>query len=201
LGFGAYFSFLGAGFMLIEVGLIQRLLILLGSPTHTVALILFAMLLGGAFGARLGQRGSGDDPADRRAFSCAVVGCAAVLAGLALPYVAESLLSAPYVIRLASGFVLCAGLGAVMGVPFPAGVRAATLWQPDSVPFLWGVNGVTSVVGSVLAAILGKTIGSSRVVLAGGVVYLVAAIWVVLSRRRLVIGIGRLKEADASALP
>jgi hypothetical protein len=201
LGFGAYFSFLGAGFMLIEVGLIQRLLILLGSPTHTVALILFAMLLGGAFGARLGQRGSGDDPADRRAFSCAVVGCAAVLAGLALPYVAESLLSAPYLVRLVAGFALCAGLGAVMGVPFPAGVRAATRWRADSVPFLWGVNGVTSVVGSVLAAILGKTIGSSRVVLAGGVVYLVAALWVVLSRRRLVIGIGRLKEADASALP
>jgi hypothetical protein len=184
LAFGAYFSFLGAGFMLIEVGLIQRLLILLGSPTHTVALILFAMLLGGACGARLGQRGRGDDPADRRAFSCAVVGCAAVLAGFVLPFVAETLLSAPYVIRLASGFVLCAGLGAVMGVPFPAGVRAATHWWPDSVPFLWAVNGVTSVVGSVLAAILGKTIGSSRVVLVGGVVYLVAAVWVAFSNPR-----------------
>jgi hypothetical protein len=192
--FGAYFSFLGAGFMLIEVGLIQRLLILLGSPTHTVALILFAMLLGGACGARLGQRGIGDDAPDRRAFSCAVVGCAAVLAGLVLPFVAESLLSASYAIRLASGFGLCAGLGAVMGVPFPAGVSAATRWRPDSVPFLWGVNGVTSVVGSVLAAILGKTIGSSRVVLAGGVVYLMAALWVAFFDRRALAGGARAPE-------
>jgi MFS-type transporter involved in bile tolerance (Atg22 family) len=114
-----------------------------------------------------------------------VVGCAAVLAGLVLPVVAERLLGASYLVRLASGFALCAGLGAVMGVPFPAGVRAATRWRPDSVPFLWGVNGVTSVVGSVLAAILGKTIGSSRVVLAGGVLYLIAALWVVLARRRI----------------
>ena len=68
-----------------------------------------------------------------------------------------------------------------MGVPFPEGVRAATRWRPDSVPFLWGVNGVTSVVGSVLAAILGKTIGSSSVVLTGGVVYLIAALWTALT--------------------
>jgi hypothetical protein len=181
LSFGAYFSFLGAGFMLIEVGLIQRLLILLGSPTHTVALILFAMLLGSAFGARLGRRALGDDAADRRALACALVGCAAILVSLALPVVAESLLSAPYAIQIVSGFILCAGLGAFMGVPFPEGVRAATRWRPDSVPFLWGVNGVTSVVGSVLAAILGKTIGSSRVVLTGGVVYLIAALWAAVS--------------------
>ena len=185
LAFGAYFSCLGAGFMLIEVGLIQRLLILLGSPTHTVALILFAMLLGGACGARLGQRAGGDDAADHRALACAVAGGAAVLAGLVLPFAADGLLSAPYLVRLAAGFAICAGLGAVMGVPFPAGVTAATRWRPDSIPFLWGVNGVTSVVGSVLAAILGKTIGSSRVVLFGGAVYLAAALWVVISRRRM----------------
>jgi hypothetical protein len=184
LSFGAYFSFLGAGFMLIEVGLIQRLLILLGSPTHTVALILFAMLLGGAFGARLGRRALGDDAADRRALACALVGCAAVLVSLVLPVVAESLLSAPYAIQIVAGFTLCAGLGAFMGLPFPEGVRAATRWRPDSVPFLWGVNGVTSVVGSVLAAILGKTIGSSRVVLTGGVVYLIAALWTALTSSR-----------------
>jgi MFS family permease len=139
------------------------------------------MLLGSAFGARLGRRALGDDAADRRALACALVGCAAILVSLALPVVAESLLSAPYAIQIVAGFILCAGLGAFMGVPFPEGVRAATRWRPDSVPFLWGVNGVTSVVGSVLAAILGKTIGSSRVVLTGGVVYLIAALWAAVS--------------------
>jgi MFS-type transporter involved in bile tolerance (Atg22 family) len=114
-----------------------------------------------------------------------------------LPFVAESLLGAPYLIRLAAGFALCAGLGAVMGVPFPAGVTAATRWRPDSVPFLWGVNGVTSVVGSVLAAILGKTIGSSRVVLLGGVIYLMAALWVALFEPRAMAGSVRSRQPQA----
>jgi hypothetical protein len=189
LVFAAYFALLGAGFMLIEVGLIQRLLILLGSPTHTVALILLALLLGGALGARLDQRaergGSADRTAspdrgafpDRRARSCLAVGIAAILVSLVLPAVAEALLGAVYPVRLASGFALCAGLGVLMGVPFPAGVRAASRWRKDSVPFLWGVNGVTSVLGSVVAVIASKPLGTSRVVLIGGLAYLLAALW------------------------
>jgi SAM-dependent methyltransferase len=179
----AYFSCLGIGFMLVEVGLIQRLILLLGSPTHTLALIFFSLLLGGAAGSAVSQRFSEHRVRSRSTAACLVVAAAALALGLALSPLAEALLGAGLAARATAAFVLCAGLGAAMGIPFPAGLRLVARSGEAAIPYCWGVNGVTSVVGSVLAAIGGRTAGFSRAVMAGALVYAIAAACLLCLRR------------------
>ena len=97
--------------------------------------------------------------------------------------IAESLLAFGMAGRVAATVILCGALGVAMGVPFPAGVKLVAAWSEDAVPYFWGVNGVASVIGSVLAAMAGRLIGFGRAVQLGALVYLVAAICLLLARR------------------
>src|SRR5262249_49021702 len=46
-----YFGALGTGFMLIEVSVLQRFVLLLGHPVYSLTVTLFSLLLGTGFGA------------------------------------------------------------------------------------------------------------------------------------------------------
>ena len=46
-----YFSALGAGFMLLEVALLQRFVLLLGHPVYSLTVTLFSLLLGTGLGS------------------------------------------------------------------------------------------------------------------------------------------------------
>src|SRR5581483_9222436 len=52
----AYFGLLGAGFMLIEVSLLQRFVLLLGHPVYSLTVTLFSLLLGTGLGAAWSRR-------------------------------------------------------------------------------------------------------------------------------------------------
>ena len=52
----AYFGALGAGFMLIEVAVLQRFVLLLGHPVYSLTVTLFSLLLGTGLGAALSRR-------------------------------------------------------------------------------------------------------------------------------------------------
>ena len=52
----AYFACLGAAFMLIEVALLQRFVLLLGHPVYSLTVTLFSLLLGTSIGAAWSRR-------------------------------------------------------------------------------------------------------------------------------------------------
>jgi hypothetical protein len=58
-------------------------------------------------------------------------------------------------------------LAGSLGMMFPSGLRLLARGHPGAVPWMWGVNGLTSVAGSVLAMILAKFWGFSTVLLVG----------------------------------
>ena len=62
-----------------------------------------------------------------------------------------------------------------MGMPFPSAMRLTPILWSVSVAYLWGVNGVMSVVGSVSAVLVGKFAGYSKAIIFGAVCYLIAA--------------------------
>src|SRR5436305_154866 len=51
-----YFGLLGAGFMLVEVSLLQRFVLLLGHPVYSLPVTLFSLLLGTGAGSLMSQR-------------------------------------------------------------------------------------------------------------------------------------------------
>ena len=87
---------LGAGFMLIEVALLQRFVLLLGHPVYSLTVTLFSVLLGTGIGSLVSRRIS--DDALRRTIQLVLLGIVAVaiLGIVALPPIIRSAISASH---------------------------------------------------------------------------------------------------------
>lgn len=170
-----YFAGLGVGFMLIEVAVIQKSALLLSAPTLTAAVVVAALLVGGALGSLFVSRGPIETCARRLPVYLAFPAFAALVYTIAFGAVKPLLgLTSGLTVPLLA--LLFIPLGFAMGMPFPAGLRLIKATAPESVPQIWAVNGAFSVVGSVAAMTLAVLIGSTAVALFG--VGLYAALFV-----------------------
>ena len=77
-GFLPYFLFIGTGYILIEVGLIQKFVLFLGHPTYALTVVIFSLLTSSGLGSFASRRLVGADT--RRLIK--VLGCVALLGAL-----------------------------------------------------------------------------------------------------------------------
>lgn len=163
-----YFSCLGLGFITVELALLQHLTLLLGHPIYTLSVLLFALLA-------LGGMGSYFSPGRSMGGACLSVAVLGSAYALALPALVKALLPLDLGTRLAIAVLLVAPLGFAMGMPFPRGLRLTGQSGLPGPPFYWGVNGVLSVLGSMLTVGIAVTNGFRAAMLTGAVCYVVAA--------------------------
>lgn len=171
-----YFSLLGIGFMVVETCLAQKLVLYLGYPVLTLSVILFAVLLGSGFGSLYSQR----FPVARAWRTVALAAALVWVYGFALQGVIGPLVDATLGwdlrLRCLLTFLLLAPLGFGLGIPFPTGLRALGEQASRFVPWMWGVNGLTSVVGSVGAMIMAKSWGFGATLQLGWLIYAAVAV-------------------------
>lgn len=170
LGFLAYFTALGLGFLLVEISFVQKYVLLLGYPTYSLSVTIFSLLVFAAAGAALSRR-LWRRPERLLGGLLAVTLALLALEIVALPWLRERLLAAPLAGRVATTVALQCPLGLALGVYFPTGLELLRRREPRLVPWAWAVNGVASVVASVLAVILGMAIGFSGVAVVAGGIY------------------------------
>jgi spermidine synthase len=158
-GLLVYFGLLGVAFMLVEIPTIQRLTIYLGRPAYSLAVVLFSLLIFSGLGSLWVGRRSGKSfhPYLRRLFPRLALLVA--LHAVAGAWLLQATISWPLPARLATTVALLAPLAFLMGMPFPLGVRWAGTRRPGVVPWLWGINGVMSVLGSALSIFLAIHVG------------------------------------------
>jgi hypothetical protein len=163
-----YFLGIGLGYMLVQLGLHQRLTLLLGQPTYALSIVLFSLLLGTGVGAAIATRLA---PAGYEARAWCLLLATVAAAALFLPGVehinALEASGARHLVLVA----LLMLLGATLGTAFPIGVRMVAPHGPDVVQRMWAVNGAASIAGSALAALIGLAAGSQAVIFAGLVCY------------------------------
>ena len=171
----AYFGALGTGFMLIEVALLQDFVLLLGHPVYSLTVTLFSLLLGTGLGSLLGRRVA--DAHVRTVTVRALLGVVgvAVVAALVLPRLIDMAIPWSLATRIAFAALLLIPIGCLLGMALPGGMRLLTRSQPDVVAWGWGINGAFSVVGATLAVFIAMNWGFSVTLVAGAVVYLMAA--------------------------
>jgi len=171
-----YFGLLGAGFMLIEVALLQRFVLLLGHPVYSLTVTLFSLLLGTGAGSLISQR-IGDAQLLKRV-EVVILGIAAVaiLGIVALPPIIVFAIGASHMARIALAVALIAPAGVLLGMPLPAGMRLMAVNHSELVPWAWGMNGALSVIGATLAVFIAMNWGFSVTLLAGAAVYVLAAV-------------------------
>lgn len=171
-----YFGMLGAGFMLIEVALLQRFVLLLGHPVYSLTVTLFSLLLGTGVGSLISQRISGQHLLRRVQFVILGIVAVAILGIVALPPIIVFAISASRMARIALAVALVAPAGVLLGMPLPAGIRLMAVNHSELVPWAWGMNGALSVIGATLAVFIAMNWGFSITLLAGAAVYLMAAV-------------------------
>lgn len=168
-----YFLGIGFGYILIQLGLHQRLIIILGHPTLALSVVLFSMLLGTGLGAALSERLF--PAADiRRAF--AVIICVLVALWLAIPLFSSFESIGSNAARFGSTGAMLVVIGGVLGFAFPIGVRNVAQTGEWAIQKMWAINGAASIAASVCAAIVGLTMGTRNVILLGVLSYAVAGI-------------------------
>jgi len=163
----AYFAALGLGYLFVEIPLMQRFILFLGQPIYAFATVLFAILLFSGLGSMVSVRLS------LRRTLITLTG-AIILYPLILPFVFQLLLGQSLGLRLLISVLSLAPLGFLMGVPFPKGIEIMGRLAPDLIPWAWGINGCTSVLASILSAMLAISFGFSWVLVGGSVAYLAA---------------------------
>jgi hypothetical protein len=172
-GFLFYFLFIGTGYILIEVGLIQKFVLFLGHPTYALTVVIFSMLVSSGVGSFASTRMLGSD----HGRLIKALGLVALLTAL-LAVVVSSLLSSlvwlPWGLKVLLTVALIAPLGFAMGMPFPTGLKRLEDWHAPSVRWAWSLNAASSVLGSVGALVCAIYLGLVQTLIVGGLFYLAA---------------------------
>ena len=162
---------LGAGFMMVEVHLLQRFGLFLGYPTLTLAVALFALLIGTGFGSLAGNRLTLLARPSGLGLVGVGVGVVCGIYGLLLGSALDGALAWSLVARVGLTLVLVAPLGGLLGICFPTSLRLSGLQHGGIVSWLWAVNGFFSVLGSVGSVALGMEVGADAALVVGAAIY------------------------------
>jgi hypothetical protein len=162
-----YFALLGLGFMFVEVPLIQGMILPLENPSYAVAVVLASVLICSGAGSLLSQRYA----SLRAPLTVIVLAILIVPYGLLLTLLAGKVAAYPLEAKFALSFLLVAPAAALMGIPFPMGIRLLGEKSPGLIPWAWAVNGCFSVLAPVLATMLALAFGFKVVFLLGALMY------------------------------
>jgi len=184
----AYFACLGIGFMMVEVGLVQKFVLFLGHPTYSLAVVLSSLLFSSGLGSFATRRI--EPPHAARVASRIGVGVIFLLPVyiLFLPLLEANFMGLSQPAKVAISLCGLFPLGLLMGCFFPLGIKIAVDRRFElAIPWYWALNGATSVFASVFAIAVGLQYGMRAEMMGGWLSYLVATCLLLvfwLNRRR-----------------
>jgi len=179
-GYLFYFICLGLGFMLVEIPLIQKFILFLGQPLYAIAVILSSLLIFSGIGSLLSGRFSQDKALSRLRTILFILCLLFVISIYTLPVIFETFLGSTTPVRVIIAMLLIIPLGILMGMAFPLGIRLLEQDIPAIIPWVWGVNGACSVMGSILAWGLSLNFGYNTTLWTATVIYGCACLVMVL---------------------
>jgi hypothetical protein len=166
-----YFFCLGFGFFFIEIPFIQKFILILGKPAFALAIVLFSIMLAAGIGSYITSRFRVDI---RWVVGIIVVYIIIFIFGFS--YIGDFIISKVLWQRFFYSVLLILPLGFVMGMPFPLAITKVKRSRKEIIPWLWAINGCTSVVGSIAAVMISIHLGFFVVIGIAAVIYLAAMV-------------------------
>jgi spermidine synthase len=174
--FVTYFACLGAGFIGIELIFIQLFHKLIGFPLYTYATVVFAFLL---------AAGAGSFLTDKYALAQKKLGRLIPFIGIPLygslllllnGVLLDFFLQWPTMIRILATVALIFPLGVFLGMPFALGIAGSYNKGRGALGWAWAVNGLFTVLGSVLSIVSATYIGFVLTLYGAFALYILAGI-------------------------
>lgn len=169
-----YFSALGMGFVMVELVLMQKFVLLLGHPVYAMAVIISALL----FFSGLGSLATA-----RLSFNKQTIILIALLifASISVFILSWSAILPKFIhaglpskIAFSTAFVAVPAF--FMGMLFPLGIKLTEKISSGMIPWMWGINGAASTLGGVASMIISLLFGFNAALFVGVIVYVIGAI-------------------------
>lgn len=171
LYFLLYFSSLGIGFFIFELVFIQRFTLFLANPSISLALVLASVLMFSGIGSLLTQKVTAENAVKRIRTVILSLSVLMMLFVFLADYVfiyAHLDLSIKAIISIA----ILALPSMMMGMLFPIGMKMVNKANPHLIPWMWGINGTATVLGSVASMIISIIFGFKLALICGIIIYL-----------------------------
>jgi hypothetical protein len=155
-----YFSLIGAGFMLLEIALIQRLSVFLSHPIYALGVLLFSIIASSGLGSYLSEK----LPLNRNPWSFVypvTLSALILMMRFLLPLILSEFMTSVMMVKIVVSILVIAPMGLLMGMFFPAGMRIVRAVSNADTPWYWALNGIISVLCSALAVFISIFIGIS----------------------------------------
>ena len=167
-----YFSGIGLGFILIEIALIQKFILFLGHPVYSLSVTLFSLLIFSGIGSYTTKFIDIEKTKKHILISFISLLSLILLYFLFLTRIFDYFIGYHLGWRIFISIVIIIPAGLVLGRFFPLGMKIIDKEYHVMIPWAWGLNGTTSVVGSVLALLLAINVGFDLTMIAGGISYI-----------------------------
>lgn len=155
-----YFSVIGAGFMLTEIALIQRLTVLLSHPIYALGILLFTLIASTGVGSLISDRLPLTQKPWIYLYPLVTAGCILGL-GFLLNVLLTTMIAASLPLKIGVSVSVIFPVGLLMGLFFPTGMRLAKEIATDETPWYWALNGIFGVLCSALGVFISIYIGVS----------------------------------------
>ncbi len=170
-----FFSAIGAGFMLLEIGLLQRLSVFLGHPVYALGILLFTLIASTGLGSLASERLPLTRVPGRRIFPLLTVMLIACL-GAALGAPTAAFEGSAQAVKIGVAMSAVAPAGLLLGLFFPTGMQLCGEGGSDPTPWYWALNGIFSVLASALAVFFSIYSGIATNFYIAAVCYTVAGV-------------------------
>ena len=177
------FSCIGIGFIIIEISLFQKLILYLGSPTVSLSILLCSLLIGMGIGSYFSKKILNHYEIKKIKYASIAILTYGLLIYQVLPLVLMPLLQYGIFYRVIASIVSILPLGLFLGIPFPTAITLLDKRDLKKyIPWMYGLNGTMTVLGSVSAVIVSMVYGFTQAFLFGLGFYLLIIIVFVTSK-------------------
>jgi spermidine synthase len=170
-----YFSCLGAGFIIIELTLIQIFMKLVGYPLYTYSSVIFTMLLAAGLGSNAAKY-LNVDPTNRWWIPFSGTIFFGALLWFLHPLVFDIFLAKSMPIRLLAEVIMIFPMSFFMGMALPLGILAIKNKPQGAIAWAWGMNGLFTTIGGLGAGLISLYLGFKITLLIAFAIYVIAGI-------------------------
>lgn len=151
----AYFALLGLGFILFELVSIHLYMRLIGSPLYSLTTVIFGYLIGAGIGSFSSEK-MGISPWHKWWLPFTGILVASITVLLTHRAVIDLFLQSSQPTRILVTLAMILPVAFFLGMAFPLGVLrlSETPYAKQAIAWAWGINGVFTVIGGFLSALL-----------------------------------------------
>jgi len=167
-----YFASLGIAFLFVEIVLIQRFIVYLGTPMYSLSTVLAGLLIFSGLGSCFTMTFKNN----LKKKILILVICIAIvilLISFTLTPIIHLTLKRPILLKALITLLFTAPLGFLLGMPFPSGIKLIGEKHPQLIPWAWGINGYFSVISTMLSVLISSLYGFHIVFYLAAIFYLI----------------------------